>query len=200
MITTTQFRKWARETLAKPAAEEKQPWEMTKEELENIKSDIVGFGEQRGEELGPIEKIRPVESVLKMEEGKLAKLRNKYDITQMPSEDLRNRLKVQKIKVNTLRQKVESITKQAKAKWVTQNRSYVERAKAKYKKLIDAGIIKLYEGDELKGSSSITVKGHRDIIQQALSEGKPVPAEVLAEYPDLAKLAAIPSKKAKRHN
>lgn len=28
---------------------------------------------------------------------------------------------------------------------------------------------------------------HRSIVRQALSEGKPVPAEVLKDYPDLAK-------------
>ena len=30
------------------------------------------------------------------------------------------------------------------------------------------------------------IKTHQEIVQQALAEGKPVPAEVLAEYPDLA--------------
>lgn len=33
---------------------------------------------------------------------------------------------------------------------------------------------------------------HKNAIQAALSEGKPVPAEVLAEYPDLQKQAAVP--------
>ena len=36
---------------------------------------------------------------------------------------------------------------------------------------------------------------HRGLIEQALSEGKPVPAEVLADYPDLKKQAEVEAKK-----
>lgn len=44
---------------------------------------------------------------------------------------------------------------------------------------------------------------HRFAVQQALSEGKPVPAEVLAEYPELTKQpasAVIPSKPKKKYS
>ncbi|MHC4605170.1 MAG: hypothetical protein ACYS6W_17785 [Planctomycetota bacterium] len=49
-------------------------------------------------------------------------------------------------------------------------------------------------GDETYTLSS--GEAHRGIIQQALSEGKPVPAEVLAEYPDLKPAAEGEVKKA----
>lgn len=38
---------------------------------------------------------------------------------------------------------------------------------------------------------------HRLVVEQALAAGKPVPPEVLADYPDLAKKADTPSEKAK---
>ncbi|MCK5601308.1 hypothetical protein KAR91_05560, partial [Candidatus Pacearchaeota archaeon] len=37
---------------------------------------------------------------------------------------------------------------------------------------------------------NVTIVSHRKIIQQALSEGKPVPAEVLKDYPELGKKAS----------
>lgn len=34
-----------------------------------------------------------------------------------------------------------------------------------------------------------TLVSHKDVVEKALSEGKPVPPEVLADYPDLAVMA-----------
>jgi hypothetical protein len=42
------------------------------------------------------------------------------------------------------------------------------------------------EPGELSGQPA----GHRDVIEHALKQGRPVPSEVLAEYPDLAKATA----------
>jgi len=41
--------------------------------------------------------------------------------------------------------------------------------------------------DELR---HVYYEGHKQIIQRALSEGKPVPSEVLKDYPELARGAA----------
>jgi hypothetical protein len=43
-------------------------------------------------------------------------------------------------------------------------------------------------GDKQTGSNSIFAKEHKKSVEQALSEGKPVPSEVLKDYPDLANL------------
>ncbi len=42
----------------------------------------------------------------------------------------------------------------------------------------------------------LAVAKHKTQVEQALSEGKPVPAEVLADYPDLAKVAPTPTTEA----
>jgi len=48
------------------------------------------------------------------------------------------------------------------------------------------------ERSYIKQIEDIRAREHKTIVEQALSEGKPVPSEVLAEYPELASLTPTP--------
>lgn len=77
---------------------------------------------------------------------------------------------------------------------------FESRDKAREEVRIDDEIIAKEEGAEIVKITVTRIQpwrwAHQDIVQQALDDGKPMPPEVLAEYPDLAEKAMIARREA----
>ena len=61
----------------------------------------------------------------------------------------------------------------------------ISDAKAQMAYYRERGLDIVKRGDELIVVNPAAIRTHKQLIQQALSEGKPVPPEVLADYPSL---------------
>ncbi len=144
----------------------KQPWEMkatSKEwsELSIEKVDRAAFGFARED----IKKLNPNELTVKWKE------------------DYENAIE---------QQKQSGLSKEEWAKSIDLSEPIdVIFEDGKFK--IDDGYHRFYAAEILNKPLNVELtikdKPHKAIIEKALSEGKPVPAEVLAEYPDLAPVA-----------
>ena len=161
----------------------KEPWEMTASEHRSVLDDIVKSGEQKANEVPKVEDTANREIQYKLEKGKLDKLQRQFDSTQMPSEDLRKRIAAQKEKVDGIAGQAKAIDNYKREKFAVERSGYLQAAKDKYQHLIDAGMIDVNDSNK---DFPITVKNHKDLVKQALAKGKPVPPEVLKDYPDLA--------------
>ena len=67
------------------------------------------------------------------------------------------------------------------------NRNYVKKPDGYYHVLGSGNIGAKVTETELARSRNESIESHRYYVEKALKEGKPVPAEVLAEYPELSK-------------
>lgn len=76
------------------------------------------------------------------------------------------------------RQKSEAASGKVKEPWEMTRKEYVEQDSSEYKER--TGITATETGENIVRSH------HKDAVKRALSENKPVPPEVLAEYPDIA--------------
>jgi len=164
----------------------KQPWEMTREELEQDYGIEMSIPNNRqtpwAGEIPPIGSWRadPVT-------GGLEQLRevsvDELGFTE-PEGGVRGRadyaLYVRWAKEGRQAPPINVVKGADSGKWLSVNRRRVMAAQEVGQKTILAWVS---DTDE-QGRPS---PQHEDVIRQALAEGKPVPAEVLAEYPDLAK-------------
>ena len=121
---------------------------------------------------------------MKLEQGKLNKFQRQFDNSQMPSEELRKRITAQKEKVDGIANQAKAIDNYRRERWAAERSGNLQAAKEKYQHLIDSGMITV---DEANKDFPVTVKNHKDFIKQALAAGKPVPPEVLKDYPELQK-------------
>jgi hypothetical protein len=87
----------------------------------------------------------------------------------------------------------EAVTPTAKELWQMTKQEYISQAKALSKKT-GLGKNLIPEGKSLSEVYAGMGRFHKRVIESALSEGKPVPAEVLKDYPDLA--AKVPTAEA----
>lgn len=160
----------------------RSPWEYSKAEWDQITQDIVSHGEKKAAEIPKYEDEANRKVQLQLESGKLAKLQRQFDNTQMPSEELRNKIKAQQEKVNLIEGTFKKQELHKILKFKTERQGYLEKAQ-EYEDLIFGGEIKI---NDKSTDFPVTISSHKDVIRKALAAGEKVPESVLADYPDLA--------------
>ena len=83
------------------------------------------------------------------------------------------------------------VASKPKKPWQMTRTEYLGAVAAKQWPAVNMPRLQL-EGEALQHElRHVYYEGHKQIIQRALSEGKPVPSEVLKDYPELARSAKL---------
>ncbi len=167
--------------------EAKEPWQMTREELSK---NMEGFGEDVGAwerdkpwtgEIPPVGTWRMDRATGALEQLRLV---NVNEITPMEPEGEVMDREDYKQYVEWAKQGIQpppiTVVKGIESgNWLSVNRRRLMAAKEAGQETI------LAWASDTDMETSRPIPSHKDVVEQALAEGKPVPAEVLADYPEL---------------
>lgn len=174
----------------------KEPWQMTKDELAK---NMEGYGEGVGawEQDKPWTGELPPVGTWRMDPntGALEQLRlmDVNEITPMePGDEVRGRddykQYVEWAKQGIQPPPITVVRGIEDGNWLSINRRRLMAAKESGQKTILAWV------SDTDMETAMPTPTHKSAVEQALKEGKPVPPEVLADYPDLTPKEAAPAK------
>lgn len=162
-----------------------QPWELTRTEaaryLDDIHEEADAFARDRLVLL-PVEVV-DIGVQHRLEHGKLARLERLYEQTQLPSESLVQKLHRQREKVAVLKERVRIHNENTvgnchtrallEAQYLLENYPDIYVQREDYPYVVGTPLQSEY------------ILSHKRAVRKALTDGLPVPTNVLADYPDL---------------
>jgi hypothetical protein len=140
----------------------KEPWQMTKKEYGQIFDEMTDYD---------YKKKRDLEFKVKMQEGKVAAVQRRINNVQIPSEDMLQAVAKEKRALEDLKNQLSREEEAVLSFNKTRAETYLNKYPEIFKPLNDYPYF--------------SHEGHEKIIKKAFYEGKPVPPEVLKDYPDL---------------
>jgi len=164
---------------------QKEPWQMTADEAKGIIPTALSDAEAyaKGHSLPAEQWTTELKPSIEKAQKEYDAARKEWDRAQMPSERQQRRLKDAEAKLKDLKERGAKAQADNRA-----NDDFLKKKEADYLLAHHPDLFvardswPFYVGSERYSQ----LHWHKDSVKKALSEGKPVPPEVLADYPDLA--------------